>query len=187
MHEDEVVADGLADGFADFDVELVVVLVGRGAAGRMDLVGLEAGVLAALDLGDEVFEIAVMLRAAVGHDLVAIGAEDAVDGQVDGLAEDVPEAVVDGGGVGELALAAEVGLPLRGEAGKVEDGFAGEGALGVFEPAEVAPVGMEVAVFEGIVAFDAAICNDGSYLFGDGAVAGRRQWQVGGAGRRVRG
>ena len=130
-----------------------------------------------------------MLRAAVGHDAVAIGPEDAIGGQADRFAHDVPEAVVDGGGVGELALAAEVGFPLGGEFGEVEDGFAGKGALGILEPAEVAPVGVEVALVEGVIALDAAGGDDGCDLVGGGARGcgggARGRARCGGCGRAV--
>jgi len=66
------------------------------------------------------------------------------------------------------------------EVREIEDGFAGEGALGIFEPAEVAPIGMEVAGVERVVTFDAAICNDRRYLFGH---LPRRRAGGGGTGR----
>ena len=140
----------------------------------MDLVGGEALLLHQPDFVDEFLERVVVLGAGVGLHLVVVRAEDPVHGQVDGLAQGVPEAVIDGGSVGELALAAHLRRPLRSEGGEVEHALAAQGAPGVLEPAEVAPVGVPVAVGKRVVALDAAGGHDAGYPVGDAAARAAR-------------
>src|SRR5271157_1716427 len=104
-----------------------------------------------------------MLRAGVGPHTVAIRAKNAVHRQVHGLAENIPEAIVHGGGVGKLPHRA---VPLGSELGQVQDALADERALGGGQPSEVAPVGVAVTVGELIVALDTAGGRDGGKLFG---------------------
>src|ERR1035441_7382667 len=107
-----------------------------------------------------------MLGAGVGPHTVAISAENAVHRHVDGLAENIPEAVVHGGGIGKLAHRA---VPLGSELGQVQNALPDQRALGGGQPSKVAPVGVAVTVGELIVALDAAGGDDGGELLAPAA------------------
>ena len=130
----------------------------------MNLVRRESLLLDQLDLGHELLDGRVMLRAGVRLHLVAIGAQDSIDRQVHRLAERVPQAVVDGRRVGELTLAAQLRLPLRSQRRQIEHALADQRPLGVLQPARVAPVGMPVAGGQRVVALDPAIGDDAGEL-----------------------
>ena len=128
----------------------------------MDLVSREALRLGVLDVRHEGLHGAEMLRAGVGPHTVAIGAEDAVHRQVHRLAENIPETVVHGGGIGKLPHRA---VELGGELGHVQNMLPNERALGIGQPSKVAPVRVTIPVGEDIVALDTAIGDDGGILF----------------------
>ena len=87
-HHRIVVADRLAHRFAHLDVF-------PPALRRVDLVGVPAGRLVVLGLLGIGLARAVDFRAGIGPDLVAAGADQAVDRQVRDLAGDVPQRDVD--------------------------------------------------------------------------------------------
>src|ERR1035438_8649171 len=135
----------------------------------MNLVRRESLRLDQLDLGHELLDGGVMLRAGVRLDLVAIGAQDSIDRQVHRLAQSVPAAIVNGRLVGELAQAAQLRFPLRSQRRQIEHALAEQRPLGVFQPALVAPVGVPVTGGQRVVALDPAIGDDAGELSGAAA------------------
>ena len=132
--------------------------------GRVYLVGLEALGLAVLHLVDELLDRPMMLGTRVGQHPVPVGSEHPVDGQAYRLAQDVPQAVVDGRSVRALSSATSLRLPARGERGKVEDALADQRLLGVLQPPQVTPVRMPVPSGQRVVPLDPTVGHDGGDL-----------------------
>jgi hypothetical protein len=66
---------------------------------RVNLVGFDARGLGLEGVGTEVLDSGQVLRAGIGQDLVFGASQDLINGTVDRLAQDVPQAEVTGRGV----------------------------------------------------------------------------------------
>ena len=157
----EVVSGGLADRLRDLDIQLVIGAA-IGQFRRMNLVGRESFALGVLEIRYKLTHGFEVLRTRIGPDAISVGAEKLVHGKVNGLAQNVPQAVIDGRCVRQLPHPAFAGRPLRSERWKLQHTLARQQALGILKPSQIAPVRVPIALGQRVVAFDPALGHDGS-------------------------
>ncbi len=130
----------------------------------MDLVRREPIGFCFPDVRDESLDGRQVLGTGICANSVPVGPQNAIDRQFYGLAENVPQAAINRGRVGTLATPAFLGHPLGGDSGQIEGTSSLQYPPSVFEPPQVAPVGVPVAIPERVVALDPTIGDDGGKL-----------------------